>query len=48
MVSTVDCTTVLALAIMVTLPPEAPVDALAVTLADVPPAVIKIEPGKLT
>ena len=47
-VSTVDCTTLLALARMVTFPPDAPVDAVAVTLADVPPVGIRIEPGKLT
>jgi hypothetical protein len=48
MVSTVDCTTVLALANIVALPPEAPVDTIALTLVVVLPAGIKIDPGKLT
>lgn len=48
MVSTVDLTTPLALANIVTLPPEAPLDAVAVTLPDALPVGIRIEPGKLT
>ena len=47
-VSTVDCTTDVALANMVAMPPPAPIAAVAVTVAEVPPAGIRIAPGKLT
>jgi hypothetical protein len=47
-VSTADCTTDVALANMVAMPPVAPLAAVAVTVAEALPAGIRIAPGKLT